>query len=792
MKKIAIFFALFLFANWVQGQAPQKINYQGVARYATGEVIPNQTIGIRLSVLDGTPGGPVEYAEWHSVSTNILGLFTLGIGGGTPLDGNFTDIVWSSGNKFLMIEIDPAGGNNFTLSGIFQLVSVPYALQSRNTERIQDRGVAAIPPGDGQVLRWNAIEGQWAPDDQAQSIQYTAGQGIQINGDNQISNTAPDQVVAITGAGASLVSGTYPNFTVNTPIPADNSPTNELQTLSYNPLAQQLSISGGNTIELSTPAVQEMKDTDGDTRITVEETPDEDIIRFFLKGTERVRIVQNAAGNARLEFPDGSGNVFLGAGAGENETGSGKLYIDNSNTSTPLLYGDFSNDLLKVNGRMEVTGTIRVQDSDNTAPPAGTIRWNEATQDFEGFTGTEWKSLTKKSDRWGNNAATEDSKCSPYALSAGDFFGASVSISGNYMVAGAPAFSLPGQWYLGRAYIFSNTGALWGEMATLVAADNAAGDNFGLSASISGDYAIVGAFGHDVAGKADMGQAYIFHRTGSNWTQQAVLVPSDGAVEDFFGFSVAISGDYALVGAYQHNTAGNADRGKAYVFVRSGAVWTQQAILIASDGAAGDQFGYSVSLSGDYALIGAPSKMVGGNSLQGQAYVFQRSGSVWTQQAVLNLVNGGAGDEFGKSVSISGDNALLGAPGSTVDGKTSRGQAYIFHLTGSNWVQTASFTDSDGQAFDHFGASVAISGDNAVVGVPESDLRGNPDQGKAYVFHRSGPAWVEEAILSASDGGEEDIFGNSVSVFGDWAAAGAPFHDTGGNELSGQVYFFVR
>ena len=161
--------------------------------------------------------------------------------------------------------------------------------------------------------------------------------------------------------------------------------------------------------------------------------------------------------------------------------------------------------------------------------------------------------------------------------------------------------------------------------------------------------------------------------------QQAELNAADGAPGDILGCSVAVSGDTALVGAPNHAVGGT-----AYVFVYSGGVWTQQAELIASDGAAGDYFGSSVSISGDSALVGASGHAVGGNAYQGAAYVFVRSGSTWTQRAELTAADGAAWDNLGSSVAISGDTALVGAPSHAVSGNSQQGAAYVFAGSGSD------------------------------------------------------------------------------------------------------------
>ena len=168
-----------------------------------------------------------------------------------------------------------------------------------------------------------------------------------------------------------------------------------------------------------------------------------------------------------------------------------------------------------------------------------------------------------------------------------------------------------------------------GQPFQLLAANGAQGDSFGTSVAISGDTAVIGAYGYDV-GVDDKGSAYVFTRNGSVWTQQAKLLATDGAQGDFFGDSVAISGDTAVVGASGVDVGANSNQGSAYVFSRSGGVWTQQAKLLASDGAQSNYLGESVAISGDTVLVGTA-----GNRLKDSAYIFIRSGTVWTQQAQL-------------------------------------------------------------------------------------------------------------------------------------------------------------
>lgn len=189
--------------------------------------------------------------------------------------------------------------------------------------------------------------------------------------------------------------------------------------------------------------------------------------------------------------------------------------------------------------------------------------------------------------------------------------------------------------------------------------DGSASDKLGISVSMSGDYAIIGAYYDDIDANADQGSAYIFIRENGLWTEQAKLTASDGKANDHFGNSVSISGDYAIVGAPN----GSGDwflQGAAYIFVRSGANWSQQAKLTASDGVPADFFGTSVSISGDDVIVGAPND--GGiYAAQGSAYIFERNGAIWSQQSKLTYVGSQYNDNFGYSVSINGDYAIIGA-----------------------------------------------------------------------------------------------------------------------------------
>ena len=228
----------------------------------------------------------------------------------------------------------------------------------------------------------------------------------------------------------------------------------------------------------------------------------------------------------------------------------------------------------------------------------------------------------------------------------------------------------------GSAYVFKRSGTSWAQETKLLPSDGAAFDFFGKSVSISGDYAVVGAQENDDNG-TNSGSAYVFKRAGASWAQETKLLPSDGATIDVFGISVSISGDYAVVGAHRDRDNGSFS-GSAYVFKRTDVTWTQEAKLLPSDGAADDQFGISVSISGDYAVVGAQENDDNGSN-SGSAYLFKRSGTSWAQETKLLASDGAAADEFGRSVSISGDYAVVGAWRDNDNG-TDVGSAYLYNL----------------------------------------------------------------------------------------------------------------
>jgi hypothetical protein len=323
----------------------------------------------------------------------------------------------------------------------------------------------------------------------------------------------------------------------------------------------------------------------------------------------------------------------------------------------------------------------------------------------------------------------------------------------------------------------------------LLAGDGVAADSFGERVSVSGGTAVIGADGDDDKGDSS-GSAYVFVQAADGtWSQQAKLVAADGAADDVFGWSVAVDGGTAVIGAIGDDDRG--DRaGSAYVFVRAAdGTWSQQAKLTAADGVDFDFFGASVSVSGDTAVIGAWGDDDRGN-VSGSAYVFVRAADgTWSQQAKLTAADGAADDSFGKSVAVDGGTAVIGTDEDDDKGDGS-GSAYVFvRAADGTWSQQAKLTAADGAAIDYFGVSVAVDGDTAVIGAWLDDDKGS-NSGSAYVFVRAADGtWSQQAKLTAADGAADDWFGESVSVSGGTAVIGA-WQDDDKGDGSGSAYVF--
>jgi hypothetical protein len=353
---------------------------------------------------------------------------------------------------------------------------------------------------------------------------------------------------------------------------------------------------------------------------------------------------------------------------------------------------------------------------------------------------------------------------------ANNFFGSSVAIDGNTAIVGARGKNFG----RGVAYLYRYNPATytWDE-AILSASDGANGDNFGTSVAIDGDTAIVGA----PSKNASQGAAYLYRYNPASYTwEQEILTASDGLPGDKFGISVALSGNFALVGASLKNSG----QGGAYLYSYNPAthLWAEE-IFTALDGSSNDYYGASVAIDGNSALVGAYGK----NSSQGAVYLYRLDPSIhYWHEGILTASDGVSGDEFGISVAIDGNSALVGAyrKNSTI------GAVYLYRYNSGTYAWDEEIiTASDGVSGDGFGLSVAIDGNTALVGAQGK----NSAQGAAYLllYNSATHNWDEE-ILNASEGALGDRFGGSVALSENTALVGASFKNTS----TGAVYFYQR
>ncbi len=374
-------------------------------------------------------------------------------------------------------------------------------------------------------------------------------------------------------------------------------------------------------------------------------------------------------------------------------------------------------------------------------------------------------------------------KLVPDAVMPSDQFGLAVSMSGNTLMVGANFHDDIAE-DAGAAFVYEKEGADWNLTDTIVLTEGREGDGFGFSVAVDGNFAIVGALGDDEKG-ASAGAAYVFFREGTAWHLQSKLTANDGSANDAFGFSVAISGNIALVGARGVDEQGNSS-GAAYLFVRSNTGWVQLNKLKPIDGSAGDFFGTSVALNENYAIIGALLAN-GVDDNAGAAYVFENRGAIWLETAKLAAENGRSLDQFGVSVALEGELIVVGAR-SNDDKALEAGAAYVFRKQDDGFDQVDYLLARDGVGNDAFGQSVSLTESYIVVGAPGDDDAG-ASAGAVYLFEEKDGAWLQVAKLRPDENLTNGGMGVAVAASRNQTVAGA-WGNEGEEIVSGAAFVF--
>jgi hypothetical protein len=352
-----------------------------------------------------------------------------------------------------------------------------------------------------------------------------------------------------------------------------------------------------------------------------------------------------------------------------------------------------------------------------------------------------------------------------------DYFGSSVAVSGDRILVGAPR-TFPSFAVMSSAYVFRYEDNQWVEEQKLTGTEGLRNDHFGSSVCLSGKWAFVAA---TQAQGGERAAVYAFRRDGSLWVQEQRLIATDGEGDNDFGRSIAASGDWLLIGAPNLRAA--------YLFREHDGRWVQQRKL--QEGAMGvPDFGNSVALEGNRALIGAPERgMIPG---YGAAYVFRCDGKDWVEEQRLTAEHGRRDDRFGWSVSLSGDTALVGAP----EASAGRGSVYVFRRTGDRWQQEQALTQEERHSF---GSSLCVLGTNAVIAA-DGQQGHRHEAGFVSVYRFEGTQWVLAKRLFASEGPDGDHFGDCVALGESLVLVGAPHRHVGDeeglDEYRGAAYVF--
>ena len=351
-------------------------------------------------------------------------------------------------------------------------------------------------------------------------------------------------------------------------------------------------------------------------------------------------------------------------------------------------------------------------------------------------------------------------------------FGYSITHTSEWLLVGAKDDSTSAD-ITGAAYFFKLENEIWIEKQKVISDKGAAGDLFGISVSMSGDYAVVTANGDDSHG-SNTGAAFVYKNENNVWVFKQKLLPHSGSGFDEYGIGVSMVGDLMVVGAYSDFENGQFS-GAAYIYSLEDGVWLEEAKIFPDDGSSEDKFGRSVNTDGEKVIVcGVLNDDSGMDS--GSAYIFSKHEGDWLQEVKLLAPDGEENDRFGRSVSIDGEYAAVGSVLDDDNGESS-GSVYVYHNEFDGWRMQTKITPTDGQAGDFFGYSLAMNGRYLVVGAHNDDNFGM-NSGSAYLFTRLGITWSETEKFNPEVQQEGANFAESVNIDDTWISFGAPYYLT--------------
>jgi hypothetical protein len=412
---------------------------------------------------------------------------------------------------------------------------------------------------------------------------------------------------------------------------------------------------------------------------------------------------------------------------------------------------------------------------------------------------SQWSAANSLTTKASHIPNSEEATLSASDKGQSALFGHAVAIdlTGTRVLIGA--YQDPVGIYYGAAYVFIRSGTSWSQEAKLTLTGKATGDRLGYSVALD-DNAIRAIVGLNAYGGNDNGGVAIFTRSGTTWTQEAILTISDNGGFEGFGDSVAsdTNATRIAIGASGIDVSGVNNVGAVYVYLRTGTSWSQEAKIIVADRAASDNLGKAIDIDsvGSRVIASAPYSSPGGVTNAGAAYVFTRSGTSWSQEAKLIANNKANSDLFAFSVGLTpdGTRAIISAHAADSGGFSNAGAAYVFVRSGVSWTQEAILTEGNKALNNFFGTAVAItsSGDKVIIGARGVRVGGVAAAGIAYIFSRSGTTWSQTTSFAASTKATNDFFGNSVDICADGTRliVGKIYGDPSSTAEAGQAYIF--
>jgi len=448
--------------------------------------------------------------------------------------------------------------------------------------------------------------------------------------------------------------------------------------------------------------------------------------------------------------------------------------------------------------KLEIAGALKI--GTTTGEHTGTIRWNPDRNDFEGYNGVAWVSLTGSQGGWGEpDIYAYENGGTDFLLYHQDPFlgtslGHSIAATEDIIFSGAyDDYTPSGIAGAGVVYVITRAPDHWKTYPDFEFSSPAptASEFFGFSLDRADDYLLVGAPGW--SGRKGRAFIYTFDPNGAQ-TLHATLNQLDGINEDHFGYAVGMTNDFAFVGTPWKDFGGVGNCGRVTIFKRNPVtnVFSMIANLITPDAAPDDVFGKVISASGNVVAIAAPWKDINGLQDQGKVYLYQWDGSTWSLMESITSPDPAAKDEFGAALCLKEDTLFVGATQATSAVAGHHGKVYYYLRSGNHWIYQSTIVASDGAIYNHFGNSISFKNGDLLIGAPRASIGLLESVGKAYMYRFNGTTWIQQTILSASNRSSYDNFGFATTIANQTAVIGAPSAPVGFVPDNGRLYYFYK